>query len=174
MTPRRFKPSPIPAIVSAFTENIEHYKPVIASNIVYLGFELREIGQGKFRRCYEVVGHECIVKVPRRYDPKPHHPTWRNPIHHSQIEVETLRMIMEDDKYEHLRRYVPQVYYSCLETGLVVMPHYLPPPLAGRHEEMAMLGQMFRDTLKKWTADYIQHNIMRTNDGGLVVVDLGY
>lgn len=176
MTTRRFTPRPIPAVVLDFTTTIAIAKPATPQAITKLGFTLRKLASGKFRNCFEVVGHQCIVKVPKRYTYKHGHPAWKNPIRHAQIEMETLRMIIVCSHHEHLRRYVPQIYYGCLETGLVVMPLYSAPPQLGegRRGEMHVIGQMFRDTLKKWTADYVEKNIMQDDNGGLVVVDLGY
>lgn len=175
MTTRPFKPNKVPATVQSFAEFLASHKPESAKDIIALGYELVLLSdEGKFRRTYEVLGHECIIKIPRKYTPQPNHEVWRNPKRHSQIEVETIRMVMEEDKYEHLRRYVPQVYYSCLETGVVVMPVYRTLTPGDCTEEADVIGQMFRDTLKKWTADYTHKNIMRDGIGNLVVVDLGY
>lgn len=158
---------------------IETRKPRTVFDFQTLGINMRHAADGTFRHVFFIgVKGEAVIKIPREYEPDPADPAWKNPLVHARKEIETIERIHSDDRYLHLKRYLPRLLYRSLDTGVVIMPRYRPlrSARAASHfnREETAIARMFRETLKLFTADYDHKNIMRDEKRNLVIVDLGY
>jgi hypothetical protein len=153
----------------------ERRQPASARAIRALGIPLERLDTGKFRQVFAVGGVEAVVKIPRRYVAKPGDHEWDDPRMHARREIRTIAAIRGEERLSHLRRYLPAIYYSSLETGIVVMKRYRHRPRGnpefGREERL--LARFFREALSKDSADYVL-NLMRDEALEPVVIDLGY
>lgn len=148
-----------------------------AQEVSAAGISMRKLKPGKYRNVFEIVGADAIVKIPKRYTRKYGDKEYDDPLFHARKEILTITRINSDDSMRHLRAYLPLVYYSSLETGVIMMKKYRALSKKDRipfKREERLLVRIFRETLRMWTADYGLQNLMRDEKMNPVVVDLGY
>ena len=140
-----------------------------------LGIKVRHVADGNFRHVF-LLGAcgEAVIKIPKDYHPDSEDPAWKNPLVHARKEIETIERICSDDRYLHLKRYLPRLLYRSIDTGVVIMPRYRPMRRVKFNREEKAVARMFRETLKLFTADYDHKNMMRDGKGNIVIADLGY
>jgi hypothetical protein len=146
-----------------------------AADLRRAGFLLGQPHAGKFRDTYPIRAAGAVLKVPRPYNPAPEDPPWQDPIRHSLVEIDTVERIRNDAALSHLRKYTAEIYFADRESGLILMKAYRRSKQPRRYRlEEALLVDMFRESLQKWTADYGLNNLLRDENDRPVVVDLGY
>lgn len=147
----------------------------LTTDAQFLSLSTRVLATGKYRLVYDAPALHAVVKVPKKYTPKPGDEAWADPLFHARKEIVTLHDINTNPALYHLRRYLPHVFHANPETGVIVMRRYhRRKPSQRRAAEERIIVRMFRDTLRMFTADYGLQNLMRDEAGDPVIVDFGY
>ena len=93
---------------------IKKYKPTSAVALRRLGFKLKGMGTGLYRKTYSIIGFGLVIKF---------NVGWDNG-EHAYNEIKVIKRILRYDKYKPLRKYVPKIYWFDRKTGTTLVQQY--------------------------------------------------
>lgn len=147
-------------------------QPRNLEDVENMGYTLKPIGDGAYRRVYKVGNLPIVVKVPYH--------TGGSCRRHSIAEWRAVKRIDKYKKYVELKPFVPTIYYCDQKTGIMIVHYYKPAPLRFR-KAVAKLFEVYLPKIwpharkGKWaTVDIHSSNVGIDEDGIPKVIDLGY
>lgn len=118
---------------------MKQYRPQFADEFEQMiGPTLNEIGSGCFREVFHIEGTNVVIKFPMQED------NTRWSINHSRREIRRIKQIARNEKYRHVRRYVPKTYYYDYQNGVLIMQRLLDLKIS--KEVCKPITDMFKDT----------------------------
>src|ERR1035437_9721554 len=90
------------------------HKPNTAKAATKLGFKLKAVGSGLFRRVYVILGYDLVVKFNSGEDDG----------EHAAQEVKIVRRVLRYKEYASIRKYMPKIYYFDKKTGTTLAKKY--------------------------------------------------
>lgn len=131
-------------------------------------------GSGAYRRTYLVDDLPIVIKFPNYSG---------GSVKHSRAEIKTITKITKSKrKYLQLKRYMPELLYSNLKTGVIIMKKYKPYDYTHDHVVIAelitqLVNQLWLNLPENTScdsADVCYNNIGADENGNPKLLDLGY
>jgi hypothetical protein len=138
---------------------------------------LRSRGSGAYREAFTIVGQNLVVKFPRLKRYRKGGPAHRANIAHARREMYVIGQIKKRDRFKHLRRYLPKIFYMDWKRGIIVMEklNFERVNRAWFKRQQEMLSIMVEDTagMENGGPDIGWHNVGEDNIRRMKIVDLG-
>lgn len=124
------------------------------------GLKLKHVGSGAFRKVYQIVGYDLVVKIPRGVG-------WDKA--HSKTEWYAYKRLKKLKKYKFLHKYLPNMY-CCSKSGTILIDKHT---FKGRsmdqiHKLRTECYDIFGDS-----CDIYGQNVGLDKKGNLKIVDFG-
>lgn len=157
---------------------IKKFEPMTPEQFADFGLKLKSIGSGAFRRTYEIVGYDLVVKIPLAYR------DWngtsyslnlsQDNVAHSKTEWNAYRSIKKKKKYKALRPFLSKIY-SCSKKGIILMKKYKSHNRRKRQFKPILkdIQHVLDNVMSGDWCDIHWFNVAVTNKERLVIIDFG-
>lgn len=145
--------------------------PTSKADIERLGIKLRGLDSGVFRKVFKITGVPLVVKIPQH--------SGRSCRRHALAEHRAIRKINREKGYEDLRPFMPTVYYTNQQTGMMLVHYY--KPIEPKYRKIisklihALIIRIWPYAMKGRSVDIHSGNVaIDPEDGQVKLIDLGY
>jgi len=159
--------------ISAVVALLEQHRPRTAGQAEGLGIRMRLLRRGCFRETFLVKGLPVVLKFP--FMRKDGYKGALMDVWHGRREIAAYQRIETDPLCKPLRRYMPRLYYSDYQTGVVAMHRYFVRQGVGLYDSylVAAIKGLVNDCLASRSDDISGDNVLVDARGRIRIVDLG-
>jgi hypothetical protein len=145
----------------------KHHPHTVVQILENCGVPLKFLDGGAFRKVYEIPGLPLVLKVPI---------SWRH-LQHAKNEYKAWVTVSTSKKFECLRKYMPEVLYFNVNSGILLMRKYAPlkpkRKFSKQLDEIEALVTAITGGTDADLGKYKADNFGLAEDGTLRVIDLG-
>lgn len=156
--------------ISGVVALLKQHHPRTAKEAEGLGIKIHLLRSGCFRESFLVKGIPVVLKFP--FMQKGGFKGSLLEIWHGRREIAAYLRIETDPLCKPLRRYMPRLYYTDYQTGVVAMHKYFVRQGVALYLE-AVMTALVRDCLNSRSYDIEGDNVLVDKRGQLRLVDLG-
>jgi len=149
---------------------IKKFEPKTREEFSDFGLKLKSIGSGAFRRTFQIVGYNVVVKLPYLDS---NFNFSECDIDHSRTEWNAYKNLSKKKKYAKLRPFLPKIY-CCTKNGIILMKKY--SKTRGERRVLKSKHKALLDTIYNTfghSCDVYWQNIGLTGAGKLKIFDFG-